>query len=239
MKPEVAAAVLNELRDIRYSVYKDAESFDEGVAKLEHIGQLLLGKVDIGFGKYQDEFFKLSTRAPAISSARIKELAYTVKETRNESVHSGAFIRHRVSSLVDFVLILEEAIAMNSRNASDLMVRNPVTAESWHNIAMIRRAMLAHSFSYIPFFDGAGWKLIADLAVIKFLDSEPNSKRDDLLGKSLTDATKDKKLTLLDAPTGSDQATISDLKEKITHLPILIVDQDQHLLEILSAFDLL
>ena len=128
---------------------------------------------------------------------------------------------------------------MNSRNASDLMVRNPVTAESWHNIAMIRRAMLAHSFSYIPFFDGAKWKLIPDLAVIKFLDSEPYSKRNDLLGKSLMDAIKDKKLTLADALTASDQATISDLKEKITHLPILIVDQKQHLLGILSAFDLL
>jgi hypothetical protein len=75
--------------------------------------------------------------------------------------------------------------------------------------------------------------------VIKCLNQESNGKRKGLLGKTLEVVISNGNLALEDAPTASDQALISDLKEKITHLPILVVDQDQHLLGILSAFDLL
>jgi hypothetical protein len=60
-----------------------------------------------------------------------------------------------------------------------------------------------------------------------------------LLGKTIEELVRNGGLALGNAPTASDQASISDLKLKITHLPILIVDQQNHLLGIISAFDLL
>lgn len=240
MKPEVAAAVLNELRDIRYSVYKDAESFDEGVAKLEYVGQTLSGKLGVGLSSYEDEILGLAGQAVSSQDAkRLRELFRKVKDARNDSVHSGAFIRHHSLSLVALALLLEEAITNYAQVASDLMVRNPITAELWHNLAMVRREMLTHSFSYVPVFVEAKWKLISDLNVIKCLNQESIGKRKGLLGKTLETLISNHDLALEDAPTACDQALISDLKQKITHLPILVVDQDQHLLGILSAFDLL
>lgn len=240
MKPEVAAAVLNELRDIRYSVYKDAESFDEGVANLEYVGQILAGKLGVGLSAYEDEILGLAGQAASSPDAkRLRELFRKVKDARNDSVHSGAFIRHHSLSLVSLVLLLEEAITNNSQIASDLMVGNPMTAELWHNLAMVRREMLTHSFSYLPVFVEAKWKLISDLNVIKCLNQESAGKRKGLLGTTLETLISNHDLALEDAPTASDRALISDLKQKITYLPILVVDQDQHLLGILSAFDLL
>jgi predicted transcriptional regulator len=240
MKPEIAAAVLNELRDIRYSVYKDAESFDEGVAKLEYVGQILSGGLGVGLGSYEGEILGLAAQAPSSPDAkRLRELFHKVKEARNDSVHSGAFIRHHSLSLVSLSLLLEEAITNDSKIASDLMVSNPITAELWHNLAMVRRNMLTHSFSYIPLLVGENWKLISDLNVIKCLNQESVGKRKGLLGKTIEELVRNGDLALEEAPTASDQASISDLKQNITHLPILIVDQQDHLLGIISAFDLL
>jgi len=104
---------------------------------------------------------------------------------------------------------------------------------------MVRRNMLTHSFSYLPMFDGVNWKLISDLNVIKCLNQESSGKRRGLLGKTIEVLVNNGDLALEDAPTASDQALISDLKLKMTHLPILIVDQQDHLLGIISAFDLL
>lgn len=240
MKPEVAAALLNKLRDIRYAVYKDAESFDEGVANLEYVGQILSGKLGVGLSAYEDEILGLAGQAASSPDAkRLKELFRKVKDARNDSVHSGAFIRHHSLSLVALALLLEEAITNYAQVASDLMVRNHITAELWHNLAMVRREMLTHSFSYVPLFDGTNWKLISDLSVIKCLNQGSAGKRKGLLGTTLDELISNDHLALEDAPTVNDQALISDLKETITHLPILIVDQDQYLLGILSAFDLL
>jgi predicted transcriptional regulator len=119
------------------------------------------------------------------------------------------------------------------------MVSNPMTAELWHNLATVRRNMLTHSFSYVPVLVGTNWKLISDLNVIKCLNQESNGKRKGLLGRTLEVLVKNGELDLEDAPTESDRAMISDLKRRITHLPILIVDQQGHLLGIISAFDLL
>jgi len=75
--------------------------------------------------------------------------------------------------------------------------------------------------------------------VIKCLNQESSKKRKGLLGKTLEVVISNGNLALEDAPTASDQALISDLKRRITHLPILIVDQQGHLLGVISAFDLL
>jgi hypothetical protein len=240
MKPEIAAAVLNELRDIRYSVYKDAESFDQGAAKLEYVGQILSGRLGVGLSAYEDEILTLAAQAPSSPDAkRLRELFRKVKEARNDSVHSGAFIRHHSLSLVSLSLLLEEAITNYSQIASDLMINNPLRAELWHNLAIVRREMLTHSFSYLPLLVGVNWKLISDLNVIKCLNQESAGKRRGLLGKTIEVLVNNGDLALEDAPTASDHALISDLKLKMTHMPILIVDQQDHLLGIISAFDLL
>jgi len=156
MKPEVAAALLNKLRDIRYAVYKDAESFDEGVANLEYVGQILSGKLGVGLSAYEDEILGLAGQAASSQDAkRLKELFRKVKDARNDSVHSGAFIRHHSLSLVSLVLLLEEAITNNSQIASDLMVRNPITAQLCH----FERCFFEQLFLALDILNGIAWHI--------------------------------------------------------------------------------
>lgn len=49
MNGEKQAAILQMLRDARALAYRDAESFDQAAAVLEHVGQLLAGEVRNGW----------------------------------------------------------------------------------------------------------------------------------------------------------------------------------------------
>lgn len=159
---EQSTAILAMLRDVRAMVYRDAESFDQAATVLEHIGQILACEVRNGLRRYEREILSLAVLAPRTNSHRSRELFNTVRRARNDSVHAGDFIRHHALRLVELLLILEEALSMNGQVAGDLMVRDPVIAELWHNIARIRRAMLTNSFSYLPVrTDRTTWKAVS------------------------------------------------------------------------------
>lgn len=239
MNPEVASAILNMLRDARALVYRDAESFDQAAAMLEHIGQQLSGEVGVGLGSYEGTILGLAGQAPRTDARHLRELFKTVKEARNDSVHSGAFIRHHVLSLVELILILEEAISMNGRVAGDLMVRNPVTAEPWHNVATVRRNMLTNSFSYLPIKRDGKWMLVSDQSVVAYLRGASNAERNRRLGATVESAVTSSSLRLEAAPNASVNTPVEEVKANITQLPVLIVDSTLNLLGILTAFDLL
>ncbi len=238
MSPEVASAILSTLREARALVYRDAESFDQAAAMLEHIGQLLSGQVGVGLGSYEGVILGLAGQAPRTNAGNLKELFKTVRETRNDSVHSGAFIRHHVLKLVELILILEEAILLNGRVAADVMVCSPVTAELWHNVAMVRRSMLTNSFSFLPVRISDQWKLISDQSLVAYLRVS-NAERNRRLGATVGSAIEDGSLCLEVAPITRADTPIEDVKTNITHLPVLVLDTAQNLLGILTAFDLL
>jgi CBS domain-containing protein len=241
------AVMLGMLRDARAQVHRNAESFHEAAAILEHVGQMLEGVVKEGLGGYRTAICKLARRAPAIQSERIEALFHTVKNARNDSVHSGDFIRHHAARLVELLLVLEEGLSMSAKIAEDLMVRNPMTAEPWHNIAAVRRAMLGNSFSFLPVRDTNGvWKLLSDVAVVKYLEPADNSGnknlRNELLGKPLQEILEADDIELTECKCYSPNKDIGDIKKTITMLPVLIVEKDgnkERLVGILTAFDLL
>jgi CBS domain-containing protein len=238
MNAEVASAILSMLREARSLVHKDAESFDQAAAALEHIGQLLSGEVGTGLGSYEGTILSLAGQAPRTDARHLRELFKTVREARNDSVHSGAFIRNHVLSLVELLLILEEAISVNGRVAGDLMVRGPVTAELWHNIATVRRNMLTNSFSFLPIHAHGQWMVVSDRSLVTYLNRASNAERNRRLGATIEMAIADG-LQLEQALYVSSDTPVADVKASITHLPVLIVDSSHSLSGILTAFDLL
>src|SRR5262249_52447579 len=116
---EQAPSILAMLRDARAMVYRDAESFDQAATVLEHVGQIIACEVRNGLGAYEDEILGLAGRLQRTSARELRELFATVRRARNDSVHSGDFIRHHVLRLVELLLLLEEAISMNGQIASD------------------------------------------------------------------------------------------------------------------------
>jgi CBS domain-containing protein len=241
-------AMLAMLRDARAIVYRDSESFNEAAAVLEHVGQMLRGVVLNGLNDYKDAICNLARQAPAIHSERVEYLFDTVRMARNDSVHSGDYIRHHSIRLVELLLMLEEGLAMSGKTAGDLMVQNPTVAELWHNVAAARRAMLTNSFSFLPIQDPDGvWRLLSDTALVGYLMCAGAAKtkakeRNELLGKQLQKAINDRQITLLDCRRYTPDKSVEEIAKAITHLPVLIVEKDgnkERLVGILTAFDLL
>ncbi len=231
-------AMLAMLRNARALVHRDAESFLEAVTVLEHIGQMLTETVGNGLGSYREQLEQLASHAPPIQRTRYKQLFDTVRRARNDSVHTGAFIRHHTVRLVELLLVFEEALFMCARCAEDLMVQNPVVAELWHNVASVRRAMLSNSFSYLPVRDVEGnWKVVSDHAVARYL-----AENRDGLGTQLSTAIERNALPLLTCTHVRRDDAITDIVNTIGHEPVLVVETSegqQRLLGILTAFDLL
>jgi len=201
-------AILDMLRDARATVYRDAESFNESAAVLEHVGQMLCNVVQNGLNG------------------------------------SGDYIRHHAVRLVELFLVLEEGLSMSAKVAGDLMVENPTTAELWHNIATIRRAMLVNAFSYLPVQDGSGvWKLLSDASVVKYLRGASTAKdRSEMLGKPLHKLLEGRGIELTVCSRFSEDKNIEDVSKAVTHVPVLIIEKvgnKERLLGILSAFDLI
>jgi CBS domain-containing protein len=237
-------AMLGMLRDARAVVYRDAESFNEAATVLEHIGQMLRGTVLNGLNDYRNVILALARKAPDLQCEHVESLFDTVRRARNDSVHSGDYIRHHATRLVELLLVLEEGLAMSARVVGDLMVQNPTTAELWHNIAAVRRAMLTNSFSFLPVRDGNGvWRLLSDVSVVKYLNSaDTPMERSALLGKQLKEALKDGSIELTECACLSPSKSVRDIAKTMNHTPVLVVEQDgtkERLVGILTAFDLL
>jgi len=133
---------------------------------------------------------------------------------------------------------------MSAKVAGDLMVENPTTAELWHNIATIRRAMLVNAFSYLPVQDGSGvWKLLSDASVVKYLRGASTAKdRSEMLGKPLHKLLEGRGIELTVCSRFSEDKNIEDVSKAVTHVPVLIIEKvgnKERLLGILSAFDLI
>jgi CBS domain-containing protein len=238
------AAMLGMLRDARAIVYRKAEALDEAAAVLEHVGQMEIGAVRTGLDGYKHAIFKLTRKAPTIQCERVELLFDTVRKARNDSVHTGDFIRHHTTRLVELLLLVEEGLSMSAKTAGDLMVQNPTTAELWHNISAVRRAMLTNSFSFLPVQDKNGvWKLLSDVSVVRYLKRGGNKdERGERLGKQVGKALDDGEITLTDCDRLSKDKNLEDIVKAVNHVPVLIVEKDgnkERLVGILTAFDLL
>jgi hypothetical protein len=122
------------------------------------------------------------------------------------------------------------------------MIKNPVVAESWYMIADLRREMLANSFSFLPLYYNNHWHLISDTNLMLFLNRPLDEKRDNLLSMTIEAAITEGRLSLITAKTCESMDSIKDLIEEIEEHPVLVtkkVDNDENIVGIVSAFDLL
>lgn len=128
------AVFLASLRDAPALVLRDGESFREASTVLEHIGQIVGGKIGNGLKDHEEAIVNLRKRAGQDDEESMRRLFNVVREARNMAVHEGAYARYLNGRLVDLMLLLEEAI-MTMERVEYLMVRTPVAAEPWHLIS--------------------------------------------------------------------------------------------------------
>ena len=238
---------LNRLRGARALVLRDSESFGEASTVLEHIGQVVAGKIGNGLKDYETSIVSLATEADGTATDSVKRLFNVVREARNKAIHDGAYARHLTSRLMDLLLILEEAIMINMDRVEDLMVRNPVSAEPWHPVSHVRKMMLSNSFSCIPIHEtkhGKGrWMLILDSTLMHWIRSEPDRKKQKVrLALPVGEAIAKHALVVKGAICCSRETPIAEIIPRMNDRPTLVTEKilgEERLLGILTAFDLL
>jgi hypothetical protein len=229
---------LNEFRQARAAVLRDAEAVDSLIHVLERLGSFLLRKLG-ALGDYGGVLGSLAGRSPLARKLSdefhtpFPKLFESVRDGRNSAMHEGAYARHLASHAVKLALTLEDALSNGPdkhreatvpnltseealMNVEELMVSNPICAEIWQPLSFIRQTMLENSFSFLPVLashDGESvWKLVSDLELARYLRRSGNPKeRESRLVQTLDEAWKSGGIRLRDTNKLGPKYLISDL----------------------------
>jgi len=248
---DVRRHFLEEFRQARISAQNDAEAFDQILFVIERLGSFLCEKVAT-LGYYEAALMDLAGQGALgqdISSIQMawhsnKHVLFRmVRDARNDALHQGAKARYLTQHTIELALLFEDALMNGNEpltNIGDLMVRSPITAELWQPVSLARQTLLANSFSYLPIKSEEKWMLLSDARLVEFLrlNSPNNEKRKQRLATSLKDAINNG-LRLETALTEQETTSIESIDHTKVERPILVIDQQDRLVGILTAFDLL
>jgi len=235
--------ILELLRESRALILSDAEAFQKAALTLEHIAQIAGAKVGLGLYKSRTQIVSLIDGEEAENRDAVERLFDLVRKARNMAVHDGAWVRNMNTRLVDLFLVLEAAIVSRMERIGDVMVRSPVVAEPWHRLAHARRAMLSNSFSALPICLDRGelkeWKILTDEAIVQVTRGLPETQRNSRLSLTIETAVADADLILKNASTDREEEKIDKLLSNPIEWPLLVLDERDRLIGILTPFDLL
>ena len=253
----VRRAFVDQFRDARASVLRDAESVDEVLHAIERLGSFLTKLPYGNLGKYQCKLNQLARCSPLASDAPgnspqlhspFERLYPIVTEGRNDLMHQGAYARNLATHAVVLCLTLEDAL-MNGPGSdklvADYMARHLVIAERWQPVSFARQQMLANSYSCLPLQlpDGT-WNWLFDASVARFLGADDKERKRRLL-MPIEDAVSlsvhPLKLVAT-TPFGSQESIAKALPLLSENRPLLIYDERRGICDvigILTAFDCL
>lgn len=167
------------------------------------------------------------------------DLYDSVTDARNDLAHSGtaAALADTRTAALAFVLLEALMTPNTSTTAGEIMVSNPVCAQGWQTLADVRRTMLMHDYSTLPFNPNGGggscdrWVLVH----AKDLGEHLLDDRDKRIGEALGASS----IRLRTVQTACPDTPLEGL---VRHVPVLVTDDgSEHgaLLGIITAFDLL
>lgn len=214
---------LEELRQARLAAQADAEAFDQIIFVLERLGSFRLGEV-ADLNDYKPPLMDLLADSPLgddlgpSQSAWHSEkcaLFWFIRNARNDALHQGARARYLTEHTIEFALLLEDALMNGDEPMTylrDIMVRSPVVAEKWQPVSLLRKTMLANSFSNLPIKWRGEWKTVSDASVAAFLrkDCPSGGERKRRLALPLADAEA-QGLKLDDVDRKADKTRLSDI----------------------------
>lgn len=247
----------DEFRSARYAALADAEGFEQICFALEAFGLRLLGQQG-DLGQYEDRIAFYARLSPMLTELAkthpsgfksFEALYETVRKARNDNMHLGAYARHATVAAIELCIGLEDALMVDVKPmVGYVMVKSPITVESWQPVARARQLMLMHSFSFLPVRHGQAWHLLSELALAKFLNTSQAERRTRLgmtIEESVSHAprlelalvTKDR---LLKAQTTIDEV-LKGAKAIDGPTLWLVVEagREEHLAGVLSPFELM
>lgn len=129
-----------------------------------------------------------------------------------------------------------------ARTAGDFMVRSPTVALPWQPLSMIRQVMLSNSYSYLPvrLNPSEDWRLVSDVALARFLRCAKGSdERNFRMSMKLKDAVEASQVALDKPACVAVTTPIDQFLGSLGALPLLVLDEREELIGIVTAFDLL
>lgn len=241
----------DRFRAARYSALADAEGFGEICFVIEAMG-LRLGGIQAAMGPYLNHIRPLAADSAVLSTlaknfpdlfTRFEALYETVKNARNDAMHTGVYARHATTAAIELCIGLEEALMAEQQIGrecvADFMVKSPITVEPWQPVAHARQLMLMHSFSYLPVYIEK-WFLVPEVSMARYLHRNPNRKK--CLAIPIQEAAASG-LDLVAAKVVAPTELITDLLklDEANAAPMLwlVKGDNNHLCGVLSPFELM
>lgn len=245
LSPEGAVHFRDELRAARARALQDAEAFQAVIQVVERLGEYLKDGRARGLWGYR-EFLNylasksaLGKRTPATHPdlhPAFLDLLQNVADARNSAIHEGTFARTLTAHAVELALILEHALMSSRTRVRDFMVQGVVTAAPWQPLSLVRRTLLANSYSYLPIDIGAGkWRLVSDYGLACYLQADTEVRLNQTV-----DQARAQGLVLDEPLVCRGDTAVTEVLAGCRGLPALVVSEDgSHLLGIATPFDLL
>jgi CBS domain-containing protein len=227
---------------------RDAEDYYDALRAIELLGAAETGRVGT-LKSYKRPLMEIAKRSATFESARrdrtgrftSPDRLYSLLEgARNEAMHHGAYARLLARHCVDFCLMLEDGLVSNSDVIDDFIVREPVIAELWQPLSLVRQVMLRNSFTWLPIKNEDGlWQLIGDAGVARMLRGVPNSgARKDRLAMTVGEAIANRELTLVEPLRVKPGTPVSQILKSQDWNVVLVV-LDGRVIGMATPFDLL
>ena len=253
MESEKAISFHNRFREARAGVERGDSDCLEIAHVLEDFGQVLTGKwMDIG--KYEShitKFVNVHQPADGLSTEyhiKFDKLYDIVRASRNRAAHEGARSRYLAPRLVELSLRIEDALMTDARpdKLKHFMVTSPVVAHTWEPLIIIRKVMLANSFTHIPYYSEGTWSVVSDSDIARFLRSGGDycsSKLNCTLEKALENDMSPSEQPIVASPDDLVAEVLCKMNTRTSpmSLPILVThpERTDHLLGILTFADLM
>ena len=179
-----------QLKEARRAGLSDLENAHQLVVAIEALGKALHGKGRAKLVTVEPCLIAFSARwAPGgetedPTSSSLPVMLKRVREQRNDYAHEGTAARRLARQAADVALQLERAL-LNAETEGrqmrmrDVMITPVICAEEWQTLAHVRRIMLLHEFTILPYRQhGKGWTFIDATGVVRALFTGDTGARD-------------------------------------------------------------
>ncbi len=234
----------DEFRLARAKALADGEGFQEILFSIERLGGSL-NPTGGGLGNYEERLTQLARKSSLFDDSIPGNISFSilfgiVRVSRNDAMHQGAFARHLTNNAIKLALILEDAIVTEARlmDAQHFMVLNPICAELWQPMSLIRQKVLANSFTYLPFEAEGKWNFVSDYSIATYLRNGLNRK--EKLAERLDVAIRNGLQHEIAAMVLTTDSVETVLKTGLGK-PVLVFDDEafEHLAGIITPFDVI
>ena len=185
-----------QLKKARRAGLSDLENAHQLVVAIESLGKALHGSGDATLHKVECCLIAFSDRwvpdgeTEDPTSSPLPAMLKRVREQRNDYAHEGTAARRLARQAAEVAIQLERALLNAEKEGRpmkmrDVMITPVICAEEWQTLAHVRRVMLLHEFTILPYRQQDGvWTFIEATGVVRAL----STGRRRALDKTIMDA---------------------------------------------------